>query len=580
MKHVFTLLVGIILSGITCAQCGGVFFSEYIEGSSSNKAFEVYNNTGSSIDLTDYVIYRFNNGSTTATDSLFPQGTLTFGSVWVIGNPAANVTIQALSDTLHSITFYNGDDALIIRQISTGDTLDIIGEVGVDPGSGWTVGTGATNNFTLVRQQPITEGETDWSIGVSQWDVFPIDMTDSLGTHNGAATSIIVDFTQSTAGLTASFTDASAGATSWLWDFGDGNTSTMQNPSHSYAVPGTYTVCLTATNTCGTDSSCQVVTVTCPAPATDFSSSAASLTASFTDLTTGSPSSWLWDFGDGNTSTMQNPSHSYAVPGTYTVCLTATNTCGTDSSCQVITVTCPAPGTDFSSSASSLAASFTDLTTGSPISWLWDFGDGNTSTMQNPSHSYSTPGSYTVCLTTTNSCGSDSACQVLTVTCPTPTSDFSSSTAAQTATFTDASAGTPTSWLWDFGDGNTSTMQNPSHTYSAPGTYLVCLTVTNTCGSDSSCQSVTVVTTSLVESGFAELKLYPNPTSDQAMLDLGATYSNVEVEINDVNGNLVSRKVLANGQTTMLEVAQLEPGVYFVSLKSGQNLSVLKLIRQ
>ena len=173
--------------GCAVAQSGGpcsdLFFSEYIEGSSSNKALEIYNPTTSTIDLTDYVVYRANNGSLTPTDSIFPIGMVAAGDVFVIGNPSANAAIQAQQDTTHSLTFYNGDDAVYMIKISTGDTIDVIGEVGVDPGSGWPVGTGATNNFTLIRMSTVHEGETDWILGSTQWDVFPIDMTDSLGAH-------------------------------------------------------------------------------------------------------------------------------------------------------------------------------------------------------------------------------------------------------------------------------------------------------------------------------------------------------------------------------------------------------------
>ncbi|MFK7787414.1 MAG: lamin tail domain-containing protein [Crocinitomicaceae bacterium] len=163
--------------------CTELFFSEYIEGSSSNKALEIYNPTAFDIDLSNYVIYRANNGSLIPTDSLFPTGTILAGDVFVIGNPSANAAIMAQTDTTHTLTFYNGDDALWLQNVVSGDTLDILGEIGVDPGSGWPVGSGATNNFTLVRMININQGELDWTLGSTQWNVFPIDMVDSLGSH-------------------------------------------------------------------------------------------------------------------------------------------------------------------------------------------------------------------------------------------------------------------------------------------------------------------------------------------------------------------------------------------------------------
>jgi len=142
------------------------------------------------------------------------------------------------------------------------------------------------------------------------------------------------------------------------------------------------------------------------------------LTVSFTDLSSGSPTSWSWDFGDGvGTSTVQNPSYIYETAGTYTVSLTATNAYGSDTETKTdyITVTEPStnpPVADFSGSPTSgdypLTVSFTDLSTENPTSWSWDFGDGvGTSTEQNPSYTYEAAGTYTVSLTATNAYGSD-----------------------------------------------------------------------------------------------------------------------------------------------------------------------------
>ncbi len=141
--------------------------------------------------------------------------------------------------------------------------------------------------------------------------------------------------------LTVTFTDASTNApTSWAWTFGDGGTSTAQNPSHTYTAAGTYTVTLTATNAYGSDSETKTGYITVTAPPTNppvaaFSGTPTSgnipLTVVFTDASTNAPTSWAWDFGDGGTSTAQNPSHIYTVAGTYTVTLTATNAYGSDS---------------------------------------------------------------------------------------------------------------------------------------------------------------------------------------------------------------------------------------------------------
>ncbi|MFA6363812.1 PKD domain-containing protein [Methanoregula sp.] len=131
------------------------------------------------------------------------------------------------------------------------------------------------------------------------------------------------------------------------------------------------------------------------------------LAVQFTDTSTNFPTSWLWNFGDGGTSTVENPVHTYSSAGTYTVQLTATNGQGSNSLTRSNYITITASGTPVVSFMAApvnggvpLVVRFTDTSTNSPTSWSWDFGDGSTSTSQNPSHTYTSAGTYTVTLTT------------------------------------------------------------------------------------------------------------------------------------------------------------------------------------
>ncbi len=132
-----------------------------------------------------------------------------------------------------------------------------------------------------------------------------------------------------------------------------------------------------------------------------------------------------------------------------------------------------------------LAVQFTDTSEGEPETWEWDFGDGSTSTKQNPVHTYTKPGTYTITLTVTNAAGSDSTENTVTAGSISFTASVTSGTVPLTVEFTDTSGGEPEAWEWDFGDGETSDEQNPTHTYETAGTYDVTLTVTYDGSSDS-----------------------------------------------------------------------------------------------
>ena len=166
--------------------CSDLFFSEYIEGSGNNKAIEIFNPTGASVDLTDYQIQRYSNGGVTPGGTFnFPAGsTLADGDVWLSVNGSADAALLAVADEdTSSITFFNGDDAMVLYKISTGDTLDIIGIVGEDPGANWPVGTGSTANNTLVRMSSVQEGTTDWALSSTQWNVLSQNDFSNAGSH-------------------------------------------------------------------------------------------------------------------------------------------------------------------------------------------------------------------------------------------------------------------------------------------------------------------------------------------------------------------------------------------------------------
>jgi len=246
-------------------------------------------------------------------------------------------------------------------------------------------------------------------------------------------------------------------------------------------------------------------------PTVNFSASpmtgTAPLSVAFSNTTTGSVTSWLWDFGDSTTSSVQSPTHIYNAAGNYTVVLTATGPGGTVSktaSTPISVGTPAAPVVSFNGSptigSAPLNVMFTNSTTGQVTTWAWNFGDGTTSNLKSPAHTYNSPGSYSVALTATGPGGTvtKTASSAITVssTPAAPVVDFSASVTSGPAplsvTFSNMTTGSVTTWAWDFGDGATSNAQSPSHTYKAEGIYRVNLTAVGPGGSASKA-SVTAI---------------------------------------------------------------------------------------
>jgi len=313
--------------------------------------------------------------------------------------------------------------------------------------------------------------------------------------------------------LTVVFMDTSIGGDiyHWVWTFGDGGTSSSTsqgNTNHIYRSAGVYTVSLEVYDGhYGIDTETKVSYITVnnpPAPVADFTGSptsgTAALTVNFTNSTTGNATSWSWTFGDSGTSTARNPSHTYLTGSNYTVSLTAYGPGGNNTktrSSYISVSNPPAPVAGFSGSpttgASPLSVNFTDSSTGSITAWNWTFGDGVTKTNDFPgfTHTYTGQGTYTVSLKVTGPGGSNMQTRTnyVTVTAPTvPVAAFYalpvSGNPPLTVNFTDQSVGNITSRSWSFGDGYSSTQQNPSHQYTSVGVYTASLTATGPYGSD------------------------------------------------------------------------------------------------
>ncbi|MBA2501177.1 MAG: PKD domain-containing protein [Chitinophagaceae bacterium] len=294
--------------------------------------------------------------------------------------------------------------------------------------------------------------------------------------------------------LTVNFSHASTGAQTYFWSFGDGNTSSTPNPIHTYTKTGNFTVRLISTNTNGcSDTVTKAQYIKIQEPTIVLNNLPAqgcipvTIKPSATITANESIATYLWNFGDGNTSTAIKPTHSYTTAGTYDVSLTIT----TGTGCTKTTTFKEAvragkkPGANFSVGSSDVCAfqaiNFSDKSTGEPDQWLWDFGDGTTDVAQNPVHEYQDTGWFDVRLISWNNTCADTIILKKVVYIKPPIASFSFTQNCSekfTVDFKDQSLGALT-YQWFFGDEQSSTEVNPKHQYANPGNYEVILSITN-----------------------------------------------------------------------------------------------------
>ncbi|NNE74000.1 MAG: PKD domain-containing protein, partial [Acidimicrobiales bacterium] len=306
-------------------------------------------------------------------------------------------------------------------------------------------------------------------------------------------------------GQTVFFTDRSLGSpTSWTWTFGDGTTATGPTAQKAWEEEGRYTVTLIVDRddeTSRIQTEIQVLPEGIPVPPqANFTFSSATIEAgesvTFTDISTGEPTSWNWDFGDGDsTSGRPEVSHVFEEAGAFTVTLVVANDDGEDVASAVITVLDKVDKPDAiiqGDATATVGASvvFSSASTGSPTSHRWDFGDGNTAQGESVRHTFTEAGTYRVQLFVENSAGQDSDTLTVVVSEPVikPVARFEANPTevleGQLVSFVSLSLNNPDTLEWDFGDGTYGSGPTVDHVYDDEGNYLVTLTATNSAGVD------------------------------------------------------------------------------------------------
>ena len=310
------------------------------------------------------------------------------------------------------------------------------------------------------------------------------------------------DITVGCAPLVVNFQDLSENdpdGWDWIFDGGDPSQSNDQNPSVLYEMAGHFNVSLEVTNAIGADEITKVDYIQIEEePTAAFNFNVDDLTVGFINNSDGG-FTYEWNFGDGNTSTLENPIHTYAVGGEYDVTLVVTNGCGADlaeATVQIIDI--PTPDFDWSieEGCAPLEVQFFNNSSSNATSLLWEFpgGEPSESTEENPVVVYHNAGEYDVTLTASNDQGGESVTEEgLIAVNDLPVAEFAYEKEGRQLTFENNSSDAE-SYFWDFGDGNDSEEEEPEHEYSEDGQYPVMLIAENDCGRDTSQTEIVIAT--------------------------------------------------------------------------------------
>ncbi len=271
------------------------------------------------------------------------------------------------------------------------------------------------------------------------------------------------------------------------------------SPVFSNLTVGSYTVIIKDANSCPLNAIPQRIENVGLLPVASFTNAATNLNVVFSNTSTNTTgATYSWNFGDNTPlSTEANPTHLYAQSGSFTVTLTITTACGTNTTTRNITVSqgCLPPFAGFTNVVTNLNVVFSNTSTNTTgATYSWNFGDNTPlSTNANPTHLYTQSGTFIVTLTITTACGTNTTTRNVTVSqgCLPPVAAFTTTMNGLTVVFTNTSTN-GLMYNWTFGNGQTSTAQNPSITFTNAGTYMACLTVSNGCSSRQICQEVSV----------------------------------------------------------------------------------------
>lgn len=447
-------------------------------------------------DTSYYITLNVTNfcGTVTRVDSVIvmPNPTAIFGPRFDVGCSPFTVEIADISVGLpdnYAWDFGNG-----ITSTTTDSLFNMVFVTGL--------------NDTIYTMRLIVSNECGVDTAFHDIHILPTSVNSFFNTS----------ITSGCAPLSVDFTSISAGAEQFNWDFGDGNVSNQATFTNTFVNAGTYTVRLIVNDDCSRDTSYATITVH-PQPDIDFSftpnSACAGVPFNFTNLST-NVSNLTWDFGDGTGSALSNPTHEFLSAGIYQVTLTGISTlfsCESSITYPVNVITSPSASFNVQANDGCIPNTVGFTNTSTNFNFIfWDFGDGNFSAQSSPSHTYTEPGNYVVEVIVENNVGCRDSISQIVQAFPVPVANFDILTVdscglPSQATFGNTSVGS-VSYLWNFGNGVTSTLTNPSVFYDVPSTYFVKLVATNQYGcQDSIIKDLTIFQPPVADFVVSEMSL-------------------------------------------------------------------------
>jgi len=416
--------------------------------------------------------------------------------------PQSGVNRFLITGTLKKTEFADPCEASFIISpavVEVGQPISFISESSGAKSYEWDFGDGSTASGYPISHVYTAPGEVTATLRITCEDGSQQSDTDVFTVLPAppCLAAFTVSKTIAQVGERITFTSASSGALSYEWNFGDGSTGTRRVANHTYETAGTMLATLTITCYDGTNTSAPVEITITPPP-----SCKASFTTNPRVIEVGQSVSFIsdsygaltyeWDFGDGATATGYPMTHVYTTPGEKSATLRITcenREKASDTDILVVLASTCIPSFTYDPQVVCVGTAVTF--TGNPEAegWAWDFGDNTTDNGQQVSHTFAAADTFIVTLTNQCSGGRSGQTSQTIIVQAEPKADFNaaptSGPAPLTVNLTDQSTGQPSAWTWDFGDGQQSNEQNPTHVYTTPGVYSVTLTVTNACGSHS-----------------------------------------------------------------------------------------------